>query len=218
MEIPDLGLSGWKDSLDTDKFLFMLILALFGVLWLGLSNIGQADVKLATTIQLFLWMCILAMLGFLIKKAVGSNRFVDFLGMGENFNVAIMALVIGAAAAFIAANGLSFSMAKFSPVTFESIGLSAFMVLLLTNYASPFGEEFIFAGFLQPTLAMHLGQLQGTLLTALLFAGGHFLAYGGNPDQLLAAFIFRLVVSFANSTFNSINFGVGAHFVLNGVN
>lgn len=213
----DLGLGNWRDSLDTNKFLFLLIGTLFLVLWLSLANVGQDNPKLGTTIQLFLWATIVAFIGFLIVKISPSNPYISFLGLGESFNALFIAVAAGAVLAFFAISGFNFSMATFSPALFDLSVLPSLTVLLLIKYASPFGEEFIFAGFLQPTLAMHMGQLQATLLNAGLFAAGHLLAYGGNPEQLVAAFVFRLIVSFGNSYFNSTGFGIGAHFVFNGV-
>jgi len=204
----------WKDSIGTNKFLFISILGLFLILLLTLSNVGQASPELAATILLFLVFSIIAFIGFLIAKISPGNKFVKFLGFGDNFNLFIIALVIGAAGAFFA-SGIGFSMSKFSQSIFDLAALTPFTILLIDKVAAPFGEEFIFAGFLQPTLGMHFGQIYGTLLNAAIFAGGHLLAYGGNPEQLLAAFAFRIIASVGNYAFNSIGFSLGAHFVFN---
>ncbi|MFA5091540.1 MAG: CPBP family glutamic-type intramembrane protease [Candidatus Paceibacterota bacterium] len=211
-----LDLPSWRDSLTTNKFLFFLMGIEFVALWLAFTNIGQANTQLGFVLNIYMTLLILALIAFLVDYLSPQNPFLSFNGFGEDFGPLIVALTVGAIGAFIV-KFAGFTLTSFSPIDTEMVALSGLTSALIVRYIAPFGEELAFAGALEPTLVIHLGETMGRLVNAVFFALGHFLVYGGSFEELAVAFLFRIGVSLGNSLFQSFGFGLGAHFVFNGL-
>ncbi len=192
---------------------FLFFLALF---WL-MVNIPQG---LETVLMIYVVMILVAGLAYAGKEHIAMHT----VGFGQN-NTAVSAIMMGIVVAF----AIIFLNSVFNaaPVSKDVLGvplaltggMAVFMVGLVAGYI----EEAFFRGTLQPTfseiignnISPQLGSILAILITALLFGGFHYTAYGQSSTLMVSATIFGLVASAGNSYYRSTLFSVVMHITHN---
>jgi hypothetical protein len=207
-----------SDETNVPHFLSLMVL-LLGLLFV-LTNVGQVNPKMATIIQIFIWMDAIAMCALVVDR-LKENRFVRFNGWGENFSAFMIAGLAGIASTFVALI-MKVVMPRLSPSFFQ--GLESVTIGFLDNLAAPFAEEAFFGGFLAPTITSnvayvtgneHIGLAAGALGSATLFGLMHLLVFGADLGAMFAGFLLRILITYFNAQFQSTGYGLGLHLTFN---
>jgi hypothetical protein len=207
-----------SDETNVAHFLSLMVL-LLGLLFV-LTNVGQVNPKMATIIQIFIWMDAFAMCALVIDR-LRENRFLRFNGWGKDFSAFMIAALAGILSTF-AALAMRIVMPKLSASFFQ--GLESVTVGFLDNIAAPFAEEAFFGGALAPTITSnvtyitgneHIGLAAGALGSATLFGFMHLLVFGADLGAMFAGFLLRIVITYLNAQFESTGYGMGMHLTFN---
>ena len=198
----------WKDSTKVLQYTFLVVLALFFAL-LGISVIpGQ------TPATFYLWF-VGAILFFMVLEFLSEkNKFVGLNFFGVNHKKTIIGIIIGVIVGWVmVTQKLSIIGA---PTAFSAIStLNALYIIVVAVLA----EEFLFRGFLFPTLTKHFSWWISLLATSGIFTAFHFYVYvtvlGAGIGSLVGVFAFSVIAIVGNAFFKSISFGIGAHFLNN---
>ena len=192
-----------------------------GVILLGIFNIfpDQRDNATVFFIMLIVW-------GFtllLTKSGKTGALNQDILGIGKNGKAFLVATIIGAVIGYfltVQANVI------INPIFMSVIPINALFGFLYVVIVAPVVEANFFRGLLMPTLAHFLMMAKiginetlagviAVVISAAMFAWFHSAVFGGNPTNLLAAFVFGIIAGLGVYGFKSIGFEYGLHGVNN---
>lgn len=198
------SLQDYADELFTNKIAFFITFALMLLLiWVWITY----DDKTALIYAVFGLIVFIVVLN---EEKINESELVDVVLFGEKLQL-IVSLIVGLVAGFLIVNNAQFIMG--TPTKLATSGTFDFLYVVI---AASWMESLLFWGIINPTLMMYLNnQVLGAFIGSIVFAGFHFLAYGGVTSFMVAAFIFSLIATIGSYLLQSQGFGVSLHFINN---
>jgi membrane protease YdiL (CAAX protease family) len=218
----DRLLSEWKDDAWAIRIDMLVTLSIFLLgLMIYLFNQDNAAVNIAAG---FVTITALLRLVFsIVEWRDEQNPLISLVSFGDKNRALMGAIIGGVLTVGLFATNIIAPVAILPSAEFNPLGTlldKATVAAMFTLAIAPILEELFFRGLLFFTLSKLLkNTLFAVLLTSLIFAAFHFVAYGGYAASaeslMLTAFLMSTIWIFLNGYTKSISSSMTSHAILN---